>query len=54
MNHYYQDQDENWWFKTVGKGNKERDISVSGAMLNALKQYRWQEKRITYEFTSFS
>jgi len=40
MNHFYQDQDENWWFKTVGKGNKERDISVSNSMLNALKRYR--------------
>ena len=26
--------------KTVGKGNKERDISVSNAMLEALKRYR--------------
>ncbi len=40
MNHFYQDMDENWWFKTVGKGNKERDISVSNAMLEALKRYR--------------
>jgi integrase len=32
--------DNNWWFKTVGKGNKERDISVSNAMLDALKRYR--------------
>lgn len=40
MNHFYQDRDGNWWFKTVGKGNKERDISVSNAMLDALKRYR--------------
>lgn len=40
MGHFYQDIDGNWWFKTVGKGNKERDISVSDAMLNALKRYR--------------
>lgn len=40
MNHFHQDHDGNWWFKTVGKGNKERDISVSNAMLKALKRYR--------------
>lgn len=40
MGHFYKDTDNNWWFKTVGKGNKERDISVSDAMLAALKRYR--------------
>lgn len=40
MGHFYKDMDNNWWFKTVGKGNKERDISVSDAMLAALKRYR--------------
>jgi site-specific recombinase XerD len=40
MGHFYRDRDSNWWFKTVGKGNKERDISVSNAMLEALKRYR--------------
>ncbi len=40
MGHFYVDTDNNWWFKTVGKGNKERDISVSNAMLDALKRYR--------------
>lgn len=40
MNHFYQDNDADWWFKTVGKGNKERIISVSDAMLEALKRYR--------------
>ncbi|MYI02518.1 MAG: site-specific integrase, partial [Gammaproteobacteria bacterium] len=33
-------QEGNWWFLTVGKGNKEREISVSDAMLEALKRYR--------------
>jgi site-specific recombinase XerD len=37
---FYRDHDGNWWFKTVGKGNKERQIAVSNAMLNALKRYR--------------
>ena len=40
MNHFFKDADGNWWFKTVGKGNKERDITVSQDMLRALKRYR--------------
>jgi site-specific recombinase XerD len=40
MRHFHQDSDGNWWFKTVGKGNKERDITVSSDMLKALKRYR--------------
>lgn len=37
---FYRDHDGLWWFITVGKGNKERQISVSDAMLAALKKYR--------------
>ncbi len=40
MGHFQPDQEGNWWFVTVGKGNKEREISVSDAMLSALKRYR--------------
>ena len=40
MGHFYQLSDGSWWFKTVGKGNKMRDIAVSSAMLEALKRYR--------------
>jgi len=40
MGHFQADQEGNWWFMTVGKGNKEREISVSDAMLVALKRYR--------------
>ena len=40
MGHFQLDQEGNWWFLTVGKGNKEREISVSNAMLGALKRYR--------------
>lgn len=40
MGHFQLDQEGNWWFLTVGKGNKEREISVSDAMLEALKRYR--------------
>lgn len=40
MGHFHKDSDGNWWFNTVGKGNKERQIAVSDAMLNSLKRYR--------------
>jgi site-specific recombinase XerD len=40
MNHFTRDGDGNWWFTTVGKGNKERQIAVSEAMLSALKRWR--------------
>jgi len=37
---FHRDHDGNWWFTTVGKGNKERQIAVSDSMLNALKRWR--------------
>ncbi len=40
MGHFFKDSQGNWWFKTVGKGNKERDITVSDEMLQSLKRYR--------------
>lgn len=40
MGHFYKDSHGNWWFKTVSKGNKERDITVCDEMLLALKRYR--------------
>lgn len=40
MGHFQADQEGNWWFTTVGKGNKQREISVSDAMLDALRRYR--------------
>ena len=40
MGDFYRDHDGNWWFKTVGKGNKERQIAVSNTMLEALIRYR--------------
>jgi integrase len=40
MSDFIKDNDDNWWFKTVGKGNKARKIAVSPAMLEALKHYR--------------
>lgn len=44
MKHFYQDSNQDWWFKTLGKGNKVRDIAVSDDMLNALKRYRESRK----------
>jgi integrase len=40
MGHFQVDPEGNWWFLTVGKGNKEREISVSDAMLDALRRFR--------------
>lgn len=40
MGHFQPDTEGNWWFLTVGKGNKEREVSVSDAMLEALRRYR--------------
>lgn len=40
MNDFARDSDNNWWFTTVGKGNKERQIAVSETMLKALKKWR--------------
>lgn len=40
MGDFFKDSEDNWWFKTVGKGNKARQIAVSDAMLMALKRYR--------------
>ena len=40
MDDFHRDHDGLWWFTTVGKGNKERQIAVSDAMLAALKRWR--------------
>jgi len=40
MNDFHKDHDGLWWFTTVGKGNKERQIAVSDSMLGALKRWR--------------
>ena len=40
MSDFHKDDEGNWWFKTVGKGNKARKIAVSPSMLTALKHYR--------------
>jgi site-specific recombinase XerD len=40
MNDFHKDHDGLWWFTTVVKGNKERQIAVSDTMLAALKRWR--------------
>ncbi len=40
MGHFHKDGNNNWWFTTVGKGNKERQITVSDSMIDALKKWR--------------
>jgi len=45
MGDFFKDSEDNWWFRTVGKGNKARQIAVSNAMLSALQHYR--EKYLT-------
>jgi len=40
MNDFTKDHNGYWWFTTVGKGNKERQIAVSDAMLACLVRYR--------------
>jgi site-specific recombinase XerD len=40
MGHFWQDEDENWWFKVFGKGRKLRDTTVPPAFMNFLSRYR--------------
>ncbi len=40
MNDFAKDSNGHWWFTTVGKGNKERQVAVSEAMLESLIRWR--------------
>ena len=40
MNHFWQDEDGNWWLKIFGKGRKLRDVSVPSQFLVYLTRYR--------------
>jgi integrase len=43
MGDFRKDSDGNWWFHVIGKGNKNRTVTVCDEMLDALKRYRkWQ------------
>ena len=40
MGDFYQDSDLQWWFRALGKGNKQRDIAVADELLDILSMYR--------------
>ena len=40
MRDFFRDHDGLWWFQTVGKGNKQREIAVADSMLEALRRFR--------------
>ncbi len=40
MNHFWQDEDKNWWLKIYGKGRKLRDVTVPDNFLIYLERYR--------------
>ena len=40
MGSFAPDKEGLWWFTTIGKGNKVRDIAVPDELLEALKKYR--------------
>ncbi|RTE67752.1 site-specific integrase [Amphritea opalescens] len=40
MSHFHRDHEGNWWFRTYGKGSKERDVSISNEYLAFLRRYR--------------
>lgn len=40
MNDFAKDSNGHWWFTTVGKGNKERQIAVSDSLLESLSRWR--------------
>lgn len=40
MGDFYKDQAGRWWFETLGKGNKLREVAVPDTMLTQLKRYR--------------
>ena len=47
MNDFSKDHEGNWWFTTVGKGNKQRSIAVSDSVLMALTRWRKHLKTLT-------
>ncbi|WP_417223228.1 tyrosine-type recombinase/integrase [Amphritea sp.] len=40
MSHFHRDHEGNWWFRTYGKGSKERDVSISNEYIQFLQRYR--------------
>ncbi len=40
MGHFSPDKNGLWWFTTIGKGNKVRDVAVPDELLDILRKYR--------------
>ncbi len=40
MQHFWEDENHNWWLKVYGKGRKLRDVTVPTQFLDFLKRYR--------------
>ena len=40
MNHFWKDDEGNWWLKVFGKGRKLRDVTVPSEFLDYLSRYR--------------
>lgn len=40
MSDFAPDKHGRWWFTTISKGNKQRDVAVPDSMLEVLKRYR--------------
>ncbi|AXQ99845.1 tyrosine-type recombinase/integrase [Pseudoalteromonas piscicida] len=40
MSHFWQDQDDFWYLRIMGKGNKLRDVTLSEDFIGYLKRYR--------------
>lgn len=40
MSDFYTDSEGNTWLKVVGKGNKQREVSVPDIVIDAMKRYR--------------
>ena len=40
MSDFAPDKHGRWWFTTLGKGNKQRDVAVPDSMIDVLKRYR--------------
>mgnify|MGYP000329471475 CR=1 FL=1 len=41
MNHFWEDDDGNWWLKIYGKGRKIRDVTVPIRFIEFLNRYRF-------------
>lgn len=40
MSDFYRDNNKRWWYRVIGKGNKERRIAVSDTLLASLTRWR--------------